>query len=67
MPKGTIGLVGALAEYQALTAEAAWGGDRRDAVLALSTHPLVRSVEKAEQLYAAMSAPLAEHLPERLR
>ncbi len=66
MPRATRGLVGALAEYQALTAEAAWDGDRHDAVIALSTHPLVRSVEKAEELYAAMSAQLREHLPERL-
>lgn len=66
MPAATRGLVGALAEYQALTAEAAWSGDRRDAVIALSTHPLVRSVEKADKLYAAMSAALKDHLPDRL-
>ena len=66
MPSATMGLLGALGEYQSLTAEAAWAGSRRDAVIALSTHPLVRSVEKAEQLYTAMSTELKDHLPDRL-
>lgn len=67
MPTGTMGLLGALGEYQALTAEAAWSGDRHDAVLALSTHPLVRSAEKASEIYDAMSAELKTYLPDRLR
>jgi 6-phospho-beta-glucosidase len=55
-----------LAEYQALTAQAAWEGDRRQAVRALASNPLVMSMNKAEALYNDMSAAHKAYLPERL-
>jgi 6-phospho-beta-glucosidase len=66
LPAHLRGLVEALGEYQQAAAEAAWSGDARDAVRALAAHPLVRSVDLAEQLYAEMAAAHREHLPARL-
>jgi 6-phospho-beta-glucosidase len=61
-----IGLIGALAEYQALTAEAGWSGTRRDAVAALAGHPLVLSLTRAEAIYDEMAAAHRAWLPDRL-
>ncbi len=66
LPRQVIGLVKMLGEYQALAAEAAWSGTRRDAVRALAANPLVLSLEKAETLYDEMAAALRDYLPERL-
>jgi 6-phospho-beta-glucosidase len=66
LPRHVVGLVKMLGEYQALTAEAAWSGNRKDAVRALASHPLVFSVRKAEAIYAEMSAVHCLYLPERL-
>ena len=66
LPKQVVGLTKMLGEYQALTAEAAWCGTRRDAVCALAANPLVLSLPKAEALYDEMSAALKDHLPARL-
>ena len=66
MPPQVMGLTAMLAEYQILTAEAAWDGSRRDAVRALAANPLVMSLSKAESLYAEMSAAHKEFLPARL-
>jgi 6-phospho-beta-glucosidase len=66
LPAHLLGLVEALAYYQQAAADAAWSGDARDAVRALAAHPLVRSVEKAERLYAEMAAAHRQHLPPRL-
>lgn len=66
LPPVAAGLVGRLAEYQRLAADAAWDGSRADAVKALLSNPLVRSLEKAEALYAEMSAAHREFLPQRL-
>ena len=66
LPKQVVGLTKMLGEYQALTAEAAWCGTRRDAVRALTANPLVLSLPKAEALYDEMSAALKDYLPERL-
>ena len=60
------GLVEALAFYQQAAADAAWSGDARDAVQALSSHPLVRSIDLAERLYAEMAEAHRAQLPERL-
>jgi 6-phospho-beta-glucosidase len=60
------GLIEALGEYQALTAEAAWSGTRRDAVAALAGHPLVLSLPKAEAIYDEMAAAHRAWLPDRL-
>ena len=66
LPKAVVGLVKQLGEYQALTAEAAWSGDRRSAVQALTSHPLVMSLTKAETLYGEMAHAMKAFLPERL-
>jgi 6-phospho-beta-glucosidase len=66
LPAHLRGLVEALGEYQQAAADAAWSGDAHDAVRALAAHPLVRSIDTAERLYAEMAAAHAQHLPERL-
>ncbi len=66
LPPQVTGLVGQLGEYQALTAAAAWQGNRRDAIRALASHPLVLSWPKAEAIYDEMAFAHREHLPERL-
>ena len=60
------GLIEALGEFQALTAEAAWSGTRRDAVAALAGHPLVLSLTRAEAIYDDMAAAQRAWLPDRL-
>lgn len=66
LPQHVRGLVEMLGEYQALAGEAAWAGNRRDAVRALCANPLVLNVELAETLYAALAAAHQPYLPERL-
>lgn len=66
LPRRVAGLVEALAEYQALAAEAAWSGTRVDGIRALTANPLVRSLEKAEALYDEMASAHRDYLPERL-
>jgi 6-phospho-beta-glucosidase len=66
LPRHLLGLVQMLGEYQALTAEAAWGGTRLDAIRALASHPLVFSLHKAEAIYDEMAAAHRNYLPERL-
>jgi 6-phospho-beta-glucosidase len=66
LPRPVRGLVEMLAEYQVLTAEAAWKGTRRDAVRALASNPLVLSLTKAEAIYDEMAAAHRDFLPERL-
>ena len=60
------GLIEALGAFQALTAEAAWSGTRRDAVAALAGHPLVLSLTRAEAIYDEMAAAHRAWLPDRL-
>jgi 6-phospho-beta-glucosidase len=66
LPRHVRGLILALGGYQALTAEAAWGGSRHDGVRALASHPLVGSLPLAEVLYGDMAAAHRAHLPDRL-
>ncbi len=66
LPRHVVGLVKMLGEYQALTAEAAWSGNRIDAIRALASHPLVFSLRKAEAIYTEMAAAHRRYLPERL-
>lgn len=66
LPRHVRGLVGMLAEYQALTAEAAWAGTRDDAIRALTANPLVMSRDKAEAVYADFCKEMGHLLPERL-
>ncbi len=67
LPRHVRGLVEMLGEYQALAAETAWNGTRRDGIRALAANPLVRQVELAERLYDALAAAHRDYLPERLR
>ena len=66
LPANVRGLIEALGSYQALTAEAAWSGGRRDAVAALTSHPLVGSLSLAERIYDDMAAAHRAYLPDRL-
>ncbi|MFV2063075.1 MAG: glycoside hydrolase, partial [Chloroflexota bacterium] len=66
IPRHVQGLISALGEYQWLAAEAAWKGDRRDAIRALSSHPWLTEIRRAEALYDEMAAAHREYLPRRL-
>lgn len=66
LPSPVRGLVQMLGEYQALAAEAAWSGGRRQAIQALAGHPLCFSLKLAETLYDEMAAAHSAYLPERL-
>jgi 6-phospho-beta-glucosidase len=66
LPRHVLGLVEMLGEYQALAAEAAWSGTRREAVRALASNPLVLSVDKAEAVYDDLARAHAAYLPDRL-
>lgn len=66
LPRPVVGLVKMLGEYQALAAEAAWSGTRRDAIRALASHPLVFSLPLAEAIYDEMAQAHRQYLPERL-
>ena len=66
LPRTVAGLVKQLGEYQALAAEVAWSGDRRAAVRALASHPLMLSLPKTEAIYDEMAHAMKSHLPERL-
>src|SRR6476469_5227670 len=66
LPAHVRGLVEMLAEYQAVAAEAAWSGGRRDAVRALAANPLVMRLDLAEQLYDELLAAHRDLLPDRL-
>ena len=66
LPPHILGLVESLGYYQQAAADAAWSGTHREAVQALAAHPLVRSIELAETLYAEMAHAHREHLPARL-
>ncbi|HEY8581396.1 MAG TPA: hypothetical protein VIL49_00555 [Capillimicrobium sp.] len=65
-PRHVLGLVEDLAEYQRAAAEAAWSGSAVDGVRALAAHPLVRSLDVAERLYAERAEAHRQYLPERL-
>jgi len=66
LPVHVRGLVEALACYQQAAADAAWNGDSHDAVQALASHPLVRSIDTAERMYADRAHAHRDYLPERL-
>jgi len=63
LPPAVEGLVRQVVEHARLTAEAAVRGSRRCAVLALLVHPLVRSLDVAEQLVDEFLAAHRPHLP----
>ena len=66
LPPPVRGLVKMLGEYQALTAEAAWCGARREAIQALASNPLCFSLAKATAIYDEMAAAHKAYLPARL-
>ena len=66
VPPGVRGLLSALGEYQQLAADAAWDGSRQDAVQALVSNPLVRTLPLAQTLYDELARVHRDHLPERL-
>ena len=66
LPRHLRGPVEALGEYQYLAADAAWEGDRTDAIRALCANPLVRTQERARSLYGELAAAHAAYLPARL-
>jgi 6-phospho-beta-glucosidase len=66
LPPQVRGLVQQLGEYQSLAADAAWLGSRREAVRALLSSPLVRTLDKAERLFDEMAAAHRAYLPDRL-
>jgi 6-phospho-beta-glucosidase len=66
MPRQVVGLLKMLGEYQALAAEAAWSGTRRDGIRALASNPLVFSLPLAETIYDEMAAAHKKYLPERM-
>jgi 6-phospho-beta-glucosidase len=66
LPRQVLGLLKMLGEYQALAAEAAWSGTRREAIQALASNPLCFSLEKATIIYDEMTAAHRAFLPQRL-
>lgn len=66
LPVHVRGLVEALAHYQQAAAAAAWNGDDRQAMRALASHPLVRSLDVADALYRDMAHAHRDYLPSRL-
>jgi 6-phospho-beta-glucosidase len=66
LPAGARGLVGALAEYQMLAADAAWNGTRKEAIRALASNPLCRDLPAAERVYDELAAAHRDLLPARL-
>ncbi len=66
LPHSVLGITQTLAEFQRLSAEAAWGGGRADAVRALVAHPFVRNLNVAEELYDHLAYANRDFLPERL-
>lgn len=66
LPHSVRGITQTLAEFQRLAADAAWSGDRRDAVRALTAHPFVRNLNVAEELYDELAYANRDFLPDRL-
>ena len=66
LPAHVRGLVHELGEYQALAADAAWDGTRRDAIHALAAHPLMIDLDRTERVYDELAMAHRDHLPERL-
>jgi 6-phospho-beta-glucosidase len=66
LPHPAAGLIQSLAEYQVLAADAAWQGDRQQAIRALLANPLSPSLDKVAALYDELAAAHRQYLPERL-
>ena len=63
-PKAVWGLVSMVKNYEMLTAEAAYTGDRGTAIMALTHHPLVMDYDAAKQLFARLLEANREYLPQ---
>lgn len=63
IPPSVKGLLAAVKQYESLTIEAAVHGDRKIALQAMVHHPLVHSVETAEQLLDEMLKQNKQYLP----
>jgi 6-phospho-beta-glucosidase len=63
IPPGVEGLIAGVKAYERLTMEAALEGSREKALLALSVHPLVDSVDAAEQMLGEMLEVNRAYLP----
>jgi len=63
IPPSIKGLLAAVKQYESLTIEAAVHGDRKTALQAMAHHPLVPSVETAEQLLDEMLSRNKQYLP----
>ncbi len=66
LPRAVLGITRQLADYQILTAKAAWDGTTADAVRAMAANPLVPSLTVAEALYGELATAQSAWLPERL-
>jgi 6-phospho-beta-glucosidase len=66
LPPSPAGLVKALGEYQALAAQAAWSGGRKEAIQALLANPLCRSLSTIVAMYDEMAAAHRDYLPGHL-
>jgi 6-phospho-beta-glucosidase len=66
LPHSVLGITQQLAEYQILTARAAWDGDVADAIRAMAANPLVPSLTVAEALYGELATAQSAWLPDRL-
>ncbi len=66
LPAEVAGLVQMLGQYQRAAADAGWRGDRRAAIRALLSNPLVLDLQKATRLYDEMAAAQRAFLPARL-
>ena len=64
LPPEVLGLIQGVKAYEILAVEAAVKGDRNKALLALSNHPLVPSVEAAEGLLKDLLDINKEYLPQ---
>lgn len=64
LPHAVRGITQQLAEYQYLAGLAAWSANRADAVRALASHPLVPTLQIAQELYDEMAYAHRRYLPE---
>jgi len=64
LPSEVLGLIQAVKAYEILAVEAAVNGDKNKALLALSSHPLVPSVEAAQGLLEELLKINEEYLPQ---
>lgn len=67
LPAPALPITQQLANFQTLTARAAWSGSRREAIQALLSHPLLGDLHQTTALYDELAEAHQAFLPERLR